>query len=101
MESRNTAGIITKLSPDQTNQELIQGINTGLAEQDEMIDQLHDVVGRLKNVAIAIGDEIDTQDKLLDELDDAVDKTASNLRHNVKKVEKLEKEPSLSYCTIC
>ena len=40
---------------------------------DERLDMLNENVTKIKHVAVAIGDELDRQDPMLDELEDGID----------------------------
>jgi hypothetical protein len=46
-----------------------------LAAQDEGLDMLHDVIKRQRDITVTIFDQIDEQNMMLDELDDALENT--------------------------
>jgi len=46
-----------------------------MRKQDDNLDTLHGAVGRLKDMSVQIGTELDEQNIMLDELDSDVDKT--------------------------
>jgi syntaxin 8 len=50
-----------------------------LAEQDEQLDRLGESIGRQRELSIQIGDELDSQVAMLDEVDGIVDRHQSRL----------------------
>ena len=63
-----------------------------MEEQDKVLDLLGDSVVRSKEIAHAIGKEVDEQAPLLDELHDHVDKTGAKVRNTTRRVERVEKK---------
>lgn len=83
---------------DAHNQELIdqQALQQQehLEEQDQALDGLHGAVGRLKQMSGAMNEELIAQNRMLSELEEGIDVTASSLDELKKRVKKLlpEKE---------
>lgn len=68
--------------PDQehlTNQQIHEYHSGVLAEQDEQLDRLGASIGRQRDLSIQIGDELDNQAMLLDEVDERVDRHQGQL----------------------
>jgi len=57
--------------------------------QDEQLDQLMDVLKRQGQIGQAIGDELDLQNKLLEDLDADVDRTKAKLKKTGKTLVKV------------
>lgn len=60
-----------------------------MADQDEGLDALYQSVLRQKELGNAIGDELDVQSGLLDDLGHAMDNTGSSLNRQQSRVEEL------------
>ena len=60
-----------------------------MAEQDDGLDALYQSVLRQKELGNAIGDELDVQSNLLDDLGHAMDSTGSSLGRQQSRVEEL------------
>ena len=58
-----------------------------IAEQDEQLDRLGQSIGRQRELTMAIGDELDSQILLLDEVDDGVDRQQSQLNGARRRLE--------------
>jgi len=68
--------------PDQShldNQQIHVYHSRVLAEQDEQLDRLGESIGRQRELSIQIGDELDSQVAMLDEVDGIVDRHQSRL----------------------
>lgn len=69
--------------PDPTEEMSNQQIHTYhtqvMAEQDEQLDRLGESIGRQRDISIQIGDELDGQIALLDEVDQGVDRQQGRL----------------------
>eukprot|EP00096_Caligus_rogercresseyi_P001471 TRINITY_DN1238_c0_g1_i1.p1 TRINITY_DN1238_c0_g1~~TRINITY_DN1238_c0_g1_i1.p1 ORF type:complete len:215 (-),score=67.52 TRINITY_DN1238_c0_g1_i1:125-769(-) len=50
-----------------------------MMEQDKGLDALHDVIRRQKDMAHAIGAEVNTQNELLEDIEDGIDRTRERL----------------------
>jgi len=57
--------------------------------QDEQLDQLMSVLKRQGQIGQAIGDELDLQNKLLEDLDADVDRTKAKLKKTGKTLVKV------------
>lgn len=62
-----------------------------IEETDEMIDQASAGVGRLKNIALQMGTELDEQNKRLEVLDNGVQRTNDRVVKSTKEVNRLAK----------
>jgi t-SNARE syntaxin family protein len=63
-----------------------------MKEQDQQMDQLADTVGTLKEVAVVIGNELDDQTRLLNDLEENVDQTSSRLDQGMRKMKEFMKD---------
>lgn len=59
---------------------LLQLQNQIIRTQDKALDNMEKAIGRTKQVAMAIGEEVDLQTRLLDDLEDHVDVTESRTK---------------------
>ena len=50
-----------------------------MVEQDDSLDRLSESIGRQRELSIQIGDELDSQGELLDDVDGMVDRSRSRL----------------------
>ncbi|KAB2631075.1 syntaxin-51-like [Pyrus ussuriensis x Pyrus communis] len=62
-----------------------------IKEQDEGLDKLEETVISTKHIALAVNEELDLHTRLLDNLDQQVDSTNSNLQRVQKKLAVLNK----------
>jgi blocked-early-in-transport protein 1 len=60
-----------------------------MEQQDEMIDMLSGEITKIKYIAIAINDETDEQNVLLDDMNDNVANTNTRLNNTNKRIDKL------------
>ena len=58
-------------------------------QQDEGLDRLSSIIKRQKNIAYQLGNELDEQNKMLDDLDNKMDGTNARLGHTTKRVMKM------------
>lgn len=68
--------------PDQSqlnNQQIHSYHKDVLRDQDEQLDRLGDTIGRQRDLSIQIGDELDEQVNMLDDVEDHVDRHQSTL----------------------
>lgn len=68
--------------PDQShldNQQIHAYHSRVIAEQDEQLDRLGESIGRQRELSIQIGDELDSQVAMLDEVDGLVDRHTTRL----------------------
>ncbi|KAI9319658.1 Phox homologous domain-containing protein [Dichotomocladium elegans] len=76
----------TETTRGRDNEGLLQYQQEVMNEQDAQIEQFSDLLARQKQLGLAIGDELDAQNQLLDELDANVDRTALKLKFADKKL---------------
>lgn len=60
-----------------------------MTNQDDQLDQLAQVLGRQKQIGLAITDELDLQNKMLEDLDADVDRTKAKLKKTGKTLVKV------------
>ncbi|GAM21962.1 hypothetical protein SAMD00019534_051370, partial [Acytostelium subglobosum LB1] len=72
-------------------------------EQDKILDTLSYSITRQKELAIAIGNEAESQGVLLDDINDHVDSTSARLRNATKSVVRLTQDAKTTglWATIC
>lgn len=58
-----------------------------IEEQDQHLDILSKSIGRLKNIAISIGSEVEDQNHLLDETINRVDRTQGKLDSSKRRLD--------------
>jgi len=61
-------------------------------EQDKGLEALSRVIGRQKQIAIDIGNEVETQNDLIDDITDHVDQTNVRLIRETKHVRVIDKK---------
>ncbi len=71
------------LEEQQQQQQLI------MKDQDHDVENLSKTVGTLREVSIVVGDEIDNQGRMLDELNTEVDSTSARMRSAISQTGKL------------
>lgn len=74
-----------------------------MREQDSQLDEVGATIGVLKEMGQMIGNELDEQQELLEELDDSMESTTAKLKRTIDKVDKalaITKDGKQS-CTIC
>ncbi|KAF1814313.1 SNARE complex subunit [Eremomyces bilateralis CBS 781.70] len=79
-------------SPDQShlnNQQIHQYHSQVLREQDTQLDALGESIGRQRDLSIQIGDELDNQALLLDDVDERTDRHQSQLDRAKTRVNKI------------
>jgi len=62
-----------------------------IQRQDEELQEVSKTVGRVKNIAVEIGNELDDQERLLDDVDAKVDRTGGKFKNAQKKLDKVYK----------
>ena len=71
-------------------------------EQDETIASLSTSVDRVQTMAIRVNEELASQNRILGELDDDVEKTDSRMRMLNSRLRNLSQDPNRGqYCVIC
>ncbi|KAJ3329826.1 hypothetical protein HDU76_007062 [Blyttiomyces sp. JEL0837] len=73
------------------NPELVQLQQRVITDQDQALETLSTIVKRQYQIGVAIGNELEVQNHLLENLDDAVDKSAGNLKGARKKLDYVSK----------
>eukprot|EP01134_Creolimax_fragrantissima_P002906 CFRG2906T1 len=79
----------TAMTQGKTSNEIVKIQRDVMGEQDNGLDRLSNVVQRQKHIASAIGQEIDEQNRMLDDLDGRVERTHGQLTNTTKRVMKL------------
>ena len=62
-----------------------------MQEVDDNLDLMCDGLGRLKNLAVGLNDEIEAQNDLLDRINDKVMDTDDTLWHQQKQIKRILK----------
>lgn len=73
------------------NSGLVQLQRTQMEDQDRNLEILSTVVRRQKQIGLAIGNELEAQNQLLDELDVSIDRTKRNMKSTTKKLDRVTK----------
>ncbi|RKP27744.1 hypothetical protein SYNPS1DRAFT_26617 [Syncephalis pseudoplumigaleata] len=71
------------------NGELLQHQQTLMQRQDNHMSQLSSVLQQQRQIALAVGDELDMQNQMLDELDADVEQVASKLNRAGRQLDKI------------
>ena len=74
------------------NQQIHQYHNQVLQDQDQQLDRLGRSIGRQRELSIAIGDELDGQAQLLDDVDDGVTRHQSQIDRARKRLGKIARK---------
>ncbi|CAO3624480.1 unnamed protein product [Cunninghamella echinulata] len=61
-----------------------------MEDQDQQVEQFSAILNRQKQLGYAIGDELETQNQLLDELDNDVGRTQTKMKFANKKLNKIK-----------
>jgi len=85
--ARDTDGGETEETRDMNNRQIAEQQQQMLTKQDEQLDQVLDGVTRLKTMGQDIHTELDLHKHLLDDLDEAIDRTDERLRMNTQRVD--------------
>ncbi|KAJ9514906.1 hypothetical protein QJQ45_028629 [Haematococcus lacustris] len=70
----------TEATAELDSRGLLQLQQQTMVQQDEVLGQMEKTVRNTKHIALAIGEEVDLQTRLLDELDEETDVTQSRLK---------------------
>lgn len=73
-------GAETEETAELDSRGLLQLQNQIMSKQDQALENMEKALGRTRHVAVAIGEEVDLQARLLDDLDDHVDVTESRTK---------------------
>ena len=76
------------------NQGLFSQQSQIVRQQDDQLDALSETIGRHKQIALAIDDEVTEQDALLQGLDAHVDRTGAKLRNTTRRVQRTTRKAS-------
>jgi len=71
-----------------------------IAEQDRGLEALSRVIGRQKQIAIDIGNEVDTQNEIIEDITDHVDQTNVRLIRETKHVRVIDKKSNTCWMWI-
>ncbi|KAJ1550216.1 hypothetical protein HK405_001132 [Cladochytrium tenue] len=66
---------------------LVQLQRRAMADQDEALTALSAIVRRQREIGVAMGDELDLQNRLLDDLGDGVERVGENLKSASRKLD--------------
>jgi syntaxin 8 len=81
------------------NHELIQLHERIIEQQDTQLDSLADLLHKHKQIGEMISHELDTQVELLDEVQERVDNTHTNMNRGMRRMDSvLESRESKSFC---
>ncbi|KAF1328042.1 hypothetical protein FI667_g7374, partial [Globisporangium splendens] len=69
-------------------------------KQDESLDQLHTAVKRLGDMSLSISTELDSQNAMLDDLNEETDKASEALQAVTKKTKELIEQSGASVCMV-
>ena len=70
-------------------------------DQDRALEALGATIGRTKEVAIAIGDEADLQNDLIQDISGKVDRTDVRLRNTTRRVDRVQTKSSTKGMWLC
>lgn len=65
-----------------------------LEDQDRGLDALAKVISRQKDIALRIGDEVETQNEIIDDLADAMDTTDARINSTTRRVNEVSEADS-------
>lgn len=66
-----------------------------MAEQDQALEDLSNITKSTKHIALAISDELDLHERLLDDLEDSVEHTTSRMQFAKKKLTQFMKKTKI------
>ena len=66
-----------------------------MAEQDQALEDLSNITKSTKHIALAISDELDLHERLLDDLEDSVEHTTSRMQFAKKKLTQFMKKSKI------
>lgn len=73
-----------------------------MQEQNETLQALQGGINRMGQMALSINEELDSQSRMIEDIDDHIDKTESTLSVLQKKMKELANDSDRGkYCTIC
>lgn len=74
------------------NQQIHEYHSQVIQEQDEQLDRLGASIGRQREISLRIGDELDEQMEMLDDVDEGVDRNQSQLDRATKRLNGVAKK---------
>ncbi|GFO33206.1 syntaxin-8-like [Plakobranchus ocellatus] len=77
---------------DISNADLHQQQQHIIMEQDRGLDALSDVIGRQKQMALDIGNEVDDQNELLDDINERVDRTDNRIQRETRHIKLVDRK---------
>eukprot|EP00798_Chlamydomonas_sp_ICE-L_P020265 gene20265-27019_t len=84
----------TEQTAELDSQGLLQMQKHAMNQQDQALEKMEKTVTSTKHIALAIGEEVDLQTRLLDDLDEDVDVTNHRMRAATKRVKNMIKDTS-------
>jgi SNARE domain len=91
----------TEQTRQMNNRELLQHQRDRTQDQNRDLEALGETVGRQKELAFAIGDELDVHVGLLDDIDDAVIDTTHRVRGETERVMSVSDKAKTGGLLIC
>jgi len=88
--SRATMPAETEQTRGLDNEGLINLQKQTMEDQDSHVEQFSAILSRHKHIGLAIGQELDYQNQLLNELDGDLDRTADKLRFTTRKMNSIK-----------
>jgi hypothetical protein len=83
----------SRLSDDYpSNGEILSQQQQIMLEQDDSLDRLSESIGRQRELSIQIGDELDSQGELLEDVDGMVDRSRSRLSGARRRLDRFSKK---------
>ncbi|RCV46826.1 hypothetical protein SETIT_9G562500v2 [Setaria italica] len=74
---------------DMDNRDMVNLQRKVMKEQDSQLEILEETVVSTKHIALAINEELDLQTRLIDDLDESVEDTSTQLQRAVRRLKKL------------
>ncbi|PAN51893.1 hypothetical protein PAHAL_9G627700 [Panicum hallii] len=87
--SEKSAKIDVNSIADMDNREMVNLQRKAIKEQDSQLEILEETVVSTKHIALAINEELDLQTRLIDDLDESVEDTSTQLERAMKRLKKL------------
>lgn len=91
----------TEDTAERDNEGIIQLQREVMKEQDAQLDDLSRVISSTKHISMAIGEELDLQNALLDDLDEDVDVTGWRLNNATRRAKDLYKKSGICKYLMC
>ena len=79
-------------SDDYTSSEILSQHQQIMLDQDDSLDRLSESIGRQRELSIQIGDELDSQGELLEDVDGMVDRSRSRLDGARRRLDRFGKK---------